>query len=362
LEKFEMKKSLVALAVLAATGAAFAQSSVSISGRLDLGSASVKTTTTNAAGVAASSTSTDLTGNQNGRTGSRLTFSGVEDLGGGLKAGFNIETGLNPSDNAPLFAGNTRPTNLFLAGGFGTFLIGTFNNAFDDIAGYSAATYSAPGGDFLANTVGTSGGAGYIAMPTRSRNAVAYVSPAFGGGFSASLGMINQDNVATSVIPGGTSKEGGYIAAIGYANGPLTGKLATANVTADVSATGAKIGSISETAFAVSYNLGVAKPYMQYAKTTQQDAASVSYNVSAYEIGATFPMGAFTPFVTVSRASGDLAGVAAGDANGYQLGATYDLSKRTSVYGNYGARNMNIANSVAKTELSGYALGLIHKF
>jgi len=106
LGEISMKKTLVALAALAAT-ASFAQSSVTISGRLDLGMSNLKTT--NSLGVTTSSTTrTDLTGNQSGRTTSRLTFAGTEDLGGGLRANFNIETGLNPSDDAGLFAGSTR--------------------------------------------------------------------------------------------------------------------------------------------------------------------------------------------------------------------------------------------------------------
>src|SRR3954469_17893867 len=79
-----MKKSLLALAVLTAvTGAAYAQSTVTLYGKVDLGlvldsgSASGKSVRV-ASGV---------TG------GSRIGFKGVEDLGGGMKAAFQLETG-----------------------------------------------------------------------------------------------------------------------------------------------------------------------------------------------------------------------------------------------------------------------------
>src|ERR1700760_1804815 len=79
-----MKKSLLALAVLAvASGAAFAQSSVTLYGKVDLG---LVMDSGNAAGHSIRIDS-GVTG------GSRIGFKGVEDLGGGMKAAFQLETG-----------------------------------------------------------------------------------------------------------------------------------------------------------------------------------------------------------------------------------------------------------------------------
>ena len=79
-----MKKSLLALAVLTAvTGAAYAQSSVTIYGKIDLG---LVMDSGSAAGKSVRIDS-GVTG------GSRLGFKGVEDLGGGMKAAFQLETG-----------------------------------------------------------------------------------------------------------------------------------------------------------------------------------------------------------------------------------------------------------------------------
>jgi predicted porin len=76
-----MKKSLLALAVLGAfAGAASAQSSVTMYGRVDLS--------------VAKNMGSDAKGIQNG-SGSRLGMRGVEDLGGGLQAFFNIEHRFN---------------------------------------------------------------------------------------------------------------------------------------------------------------------------------------------------------------------------------------------------------------------------
>jgi len=83
LEYLEMKKSLVALAALAATSA-FAQSSVTISGVLDAGYRSVS-------GPLGTSTKG---GFQNGTATSAIILSGTEDLGGGMSAIFRYE--INP--------------------------------------------------------------------------------------------------------------------------------------------------------------------------------------------------------------------------------------------------------------------------
>lgn len=73
-----MKKSLVALAVLASCGAAMAQSSVNLYGRFDTGIEKLPGISTRVSSGAGSS--------------SRLGFRGVEDLGGGLQASFVLET------------------------------------------------------------------------------------------------------------------------------------------------------------------------------------------------------------------------------------------------------------------------------
>ena len=74
-----MKKSLIALAVLAASGAAMAQSSVTMYGVADLSLAKAN-------GVSAQMSGNGVMNNGNSRLGVR----GVEDLGGGLKASFNF--------------------------------------------------------------------------------------------------------------------------------------------------------------------------------------------------------------------------------------------------------------------------------
>ena len=84
-----MKKSLIALAVLAASGAAMAQSSVTLFGIVDA---------TYAIGRGDTSNKNQLT--NSGYNSSRLGFKGSDDIGGGLKGSFHLEAGLNNDNGA----------------------------------------------------------------------------------------------------------------------------------------------------------------------------------------------------------------------------------------------------------------------
>ena len=349
-----MKKSLVAIAVLAASTGAFAQSTVTIYGRLDLGMASNKTTS-NVGGVGivpnTTAKSFSLAGAQSVRTGSRLGVRGTEDLGGGLKASFNIETNVDPDSSAKTF-GTTRLANLNLEGGFGTLTIGTFDNALDDVRGYSASTGSVAGGDFLSNNTGA-------AIGGRSENSLGYRSPAFGG-FYLRGNLVNQ-----KIDP--VSKTTGFIAAVGYDNGPLSALVAIGNGKNLVlpAGTGTKANDLG---FGLSYDLGVAVPYFQYEQVKSSLVPGPGYTkVRAFEVGSKFPMGAFTPYITLSSGKSKTDAGALDKFRGFQIGTTYDISKRTYVYGALGSDKKSQSTVAAGTtgtltKNTGYALGLVHSF
>jgi predicted porin len=363
-----MKKTLIALAAVAATGAAFAQSSVTISGRIDLGHANLKTTNTTGGVTTSTVKGAQLSGDEQGRTTSRLTFSGVEDLGGGLKASFNYETRLSPDSTAASGMDRTRNMFLNLSGGFGGVTIGTYLNSVDTLRGISAATYSAPGGDFLADHGGLSG---------RSTNALGYRSPSFGG-LVISAGVTNQD--ATTANNAGLvttqAKSAGNLFAATYNLGPVS----VHGVVANGKGTGVAAGITTTTkqftnGLSLSYDLGMAKPYfaLETGKTTPSTAvANTNSKYSAWELGSTFPMGAFTPYVIYGngKIKGNTVGVATASnkTSAFQVGSTYALSKRTYVYGAVGQQkntqnlaSIATANRTAVKE-SGYKLGLVHSF
>ena len=118
-----MKKNLLALAALTlVSGAALAQSSVTLYGVADVGIGKE-------AGKKVGMISSNIVNNAT----SYIGFRGIEDLGGGLKAGFrleqyvNMENGATASANGFLRQGNEtygRAAHLWLEGGFGQFKMG----------------------------------------------------------------------------------------------------------------------------------------------------------------------------------------------------------------------------------------------
>src|SRR3990167_5192480 len=166
-----MKKSLIALAVLAASGVAMAQSSVTLYGVADLGL------------VKSSGVSAQMTGNGVMNNGSsRLGVRGVEDLGGGLKASFNFEQGINGESGATDAATFQRAANMALSGGFGRFQMGrTLNPSFFGVAAWEltgTANYSAVGNQFA-----------FTGQGPRTNSLFQYTTPNMGG-FSGTLGYI----------------------------------------------------------------------------------------------------------------------------------------------------------------------------
>ena len=167
-----MKKSLIALAVLAASGAAMAQSSVTLYGVADVG-------LVKSSGISAQMTSAGVMNNGTSRLGVR----GVEDLGGGLKASFNFEQGINAEDGA-LTGGAAGAWNraswIALEGGFGRFQMGrTLNPSFYGVVSWEltgAANYSVVGTQFA-----------WTGQGPRTNSVFQYTTPNMGG-FSGTLG------------------------------------------------------------------------------------------------------------------------------------------------------------------------------
>jgi predicted porin len=366
-----MKKSLVALAALAAVSAASAQSSVTLYGRLDLGLSQNKTTNTNAANVSTDAKTFSLAGAQGVRTGPRLGVRGSEDLGGGLRAGFNFETRINPDASAAdSLGGGARLGNITLSGGFGGIVIGTYLNAFDDVRGYSASTAGVAGGDWLERhrSAGAAAGlltaAGAPAAPAgfayglsgRSEN---------GLGYRINLGPVNlRASVSSEKTDPGTDTTG-YGLAAGYDNGPLSLLASFGTATTKAKPAGTTLGKINDVAFAVSYDLGIAKPYFQFENGKFTTTGPAEDKVTAFEIGAKFPLGAFTPYVTFSGSSHKDEVETFAKGRGFQIGTTYDISKRTYVYAAGGSDRTKGAGSLSsniQNKRNGFAAGLVHNF
>lgn len=180
-----MKKSLIALAVLATTGTAFAQSTVTLYGRIDTSVGSSKI----GAPATATSTTQMFSGNL---TSTRWGLRGSEDLGGGLKAIFGLEQGFDSSAGTQAnLSAFDRQSIVGLSGGFGTVKFGRHDTSFDDIRDLTVSSNIFDSGTF-ATTEGVVGTSGYLGVGQladygdRASNQIRYESPSFGG-FSAGV-------------------------------------------------------------------------------------------------------------------------------------------------------------------------------
>lgn len=131
-----MKKSLIALAVLAAAGAASAQSSVQLYGVADIWAGQAKITANGE--ELYKQTKVDSGGVNTSRWG----LKGAEDLGGGLKATFQLEQGF-ALDSGKADAGFNRVSTVGLSGNFGAVTVGRDWTAYDDLTGLAKNTLGA---------------------------------------------------------------------------------------------------------------------------------------------------------------------------------------------------------------------------
>ncbi len=309
-----MKKSLIALAVLAASGVAMAQSSVTLYGVADLGL------------VKSSGISAQMTGNGVMNNGSsRLGVRGVEDLGGGLKASFNFEQELNAEDGAQPAKAFQRNAFLALSGGFGRFQMGrTLNPSFYGVVSWEltgAANYSVVGTQFA-----------WTGQGPRTNSVFQYTTPNMGG-FSGTLGYtMKPDN-------GGNAK---YDLNAIYGNGPLV-------VALSYNKTNTMKGNM---ALGASYDFGMAKV-----------AGSIQNNggpSKGFTIGATVPVGAFALTLDIARENGT--GMKNTD---FLLEAKYALSKRTFAYAAYykdGDNNGALPGGYNTGAKNHIGLGVRHNF
>jgi predicted porin len=353
-----MKKSLIALAVMAVSGVAMAQSSVTLYGILDVAYAHVKDGTTTNNKIESGLLNT-----------SRFGFKGSEDLGGGLKANFllegaiNVDTGASSGDSqsaAPTMF--SRNSYVGLSGGFGELRLGKVWSAFDEMKGASNAVWdsglSPNAGVFYGNGIarGTvvggvasiGGIGGYTYNP---RNSVIYFTPnlsGFSGAASYSFGENKTAATGTAV-----AVDAGKVAAVNlkYAGGPVYVGLGYQTEQVDGSVPTKKYTMLNGT-----YDFGVAMLQASVGRQTQNDNRTTDWT-----LGATASV---APAVIISGGfAGSKDNATLGDIKrtGVSLAAQYLLSKRTQLYAGYhGTRISNPVSPRVTTSL--YALGVSHTF
>ena len=343
-----MKKSLIALAVLAASGAAMAQSSVTLFGIVDTAVGYVDNA--NAAGDSVYGLSTS------GNATSRLGFRGVEDLGGGLKAGFWLEGEIFGDTGGSSFNFARRST-VSLMGGFGEVRMGReLTPSYSKTSSYDLFGQTGIG-QFMGWTGNWYGIDGDSGNALRSSNMISYYTPNFSG-FTAGLGYGFDEQT--------TGKAGRYIGGYAaYDNGPLSVALSydERNVAANFDR--------NTLTLAGSYNLNVVK-LNAIVQQTKDDVVGTDPKVNAYSLGVSAPMGAGE--VKLQYAMYDQKAI---DSKAHQLslGYVHNLSKRTAVYGTVSymdnkdasslglaAKNLNTAGPGAGESQTGVQVGVRHSF
>ncbi len=327
-----MKKSLIALAVLAAAGAASAQSSVTLYGRVDAGLVSVKDQITPANG-GKSTTKLD----SNVLNNSLWGLKGTEDLGNGLKANFVLESGMSmdtgaQADTTRLF---NRKATVGLSGDFGTVELGRNYTAYDSLR--SATNNTADTNMAVTGDVWKAGGDYNL----RTDNSVRFDSNNYGG-FSGSVAYAFGENKAT-----GKDSTDTLSLHVKYANGPVL--VGYAHQTEKQA-----VGSDTKyNLFAGSYDFGVAKLNAGYNKASRAG----DNKDTEYQVGVSAPFGATTVYFGYASAKNEIAGVEV-KRTGFDLAATYALSKRTTAYAGYKTYEVKGANK----EVTAFGVGVRHVF
>lgn len=345
-----MKHIATVAALLAlAAGTAGAQSSVTLFGIVDA----------NLRNVDNSGVGSNTTMNNNGLSSSRFGFRGVEDLGGGLKVGFWLESDISPDTGTTAANGKlfNRTSVVSLSGNFGALQFGR--------ALTPSGSYAYGHDPFGVIGVGGSANIARFASQTtyfRSDNSISYTLPKLGGMYGSVM-IAPSEGVA---LPSTTNLARKYAGGrFGYAQGPIDVSVAAG--TTDVDATG---GKFKTTGIGASYNLGVAHLMGHY----YRDELTTAGKENRLSLGVTAPLGAHQIRASYNRsnATGGTAAWNANDATQLAVGYVHNLSKRTAMYGtlsrisNDGAATFAISGGklgiTPGGNSTGYELGLKHSF
>ena len=313
-----MQRSLIIAAALTSLGtSAFAQATVNLYGRLNLTIERQKVGTANNDWKMVNSSS-------------RFGLRGSEDLGGGMKAGFQIESGFNPSNGTASSTFFGRQSEVNLSGGFGMVRLGNFTSE----AYYATSDYIG----MHNHETGTSSDAFYAYLG-RNTGKVAYRTPGFGGA------------TFEGAVTEGGSLNRTFDFAFNYDAGPL-------HVGAGYEKNAPNNKNAKQFAVRGLYEMGA----FTVGAYVQRDTDGYGVNFgdrTTYRVSGMYTMGS-TEFHANYGHAGDYSKLA-GDqaADQYTLGINQNLSKRTKLYGFY----TKIADKgTIYGDFSSIAVGVRHNF
>ena len=344
-----MNKKIVVLAIATATLApsAMAQSAnpVTLYGRIWLMANSMK----------ADGGATPLSRRTTLNDGSSLIgFRGTEDLGGGLKAFFQLESAVNPDEGGGTLG--SRNSGVGLTGAFGTVMLGRWDSPFK-----LSAIFVDPASQVtIANQLSVINAGGFN---RRENNTVQYWSPVING-FSARV-MYGANEARTA-----TANPSNVSASVDYAQGPFRINYANekhkdqrgATVTAGVTETGQNLAG---TIVVGPIKLGL---------LTQKFKSTGRTDRKAHEVSVTYTVGKNRFFATIGQnKNGAVATVLQPESKLAALGYNLELSKRTTFMLRYASLKNNAAanSALSGSELpafavnndpKGFGIGLRHTF
>lgn len=375
-----MKKTLLAAALIAGfAGAAQAETSVTLYGIIDTGIGYEHTTGTKG-GV-------DVGGSQFGmingvQSGSRWGLKGTEDLGNGLQAVFQLESGFDSSTGKSAQGGRLfgrQATVGLQSASWGRLDLGRQTN----IASKYIGAFDPFGASFRNANAGT---AFQSANTYRVDNMVLYQTPNFSG-FQFGIGYSwNADGGISSSTPGTSQADHNnqvFTTGVRYTNGPIDAALTydLLKVGSLKSGTGDSV-NVNEWNIGGSYDFEVVKAYLAFGQMRNGVFGSGYYNLNAgtslpvamqgfkansYLVGLSAPIGngnlMFSWQMSDPNGSSDEVKTAQGTTskmNIFGLGYTYNLSKRTNLYafGSY-TKHAMYQDDLKTTDIG---VGIRHQF
>ena len=260
---------------------------------------------------------------------SRIGFKGTEDLGGGLSAIWQIESGINLDEQNGSVA--NRNSYVGLKGGFGTVLLGNHDTPFK-LVGRSVDMF----GDTIADSRNILGGGTVAGIPLtsdmRADNVIAYMSPNFTGlNFAVAY---STDPVSAANAGADQTDMSVWSANATYTNGPL------------YFGVGYSDGDALETALeqdrnwrvAAGYTFGNFKIVGQYDKYDATSTALVMTDFDAWMLGGSYTMGAMVFKANYMSGEFDNCVGIGCEPEQWTVGMDYNMSKRTTVYALYASQ------------------------
>ena len=365
-----MKKSLIALAALAAVTAASAQSSVTISGKFGTAYDQPLGTAATAKGKANIAV-----------TDGNIDFNAVEDLGGGLKAGASMALRVRGRGNvvqttvaAQTGSGTVvtqtyaqsastevgRNATVFLSGSFGTLTAGSIEVA----NGISSRAYA---GTVLSTSTGLDDGG--VLSGAAYANALTYTSPTIQGiavtvGRFDSIGTVGIKS--TAIAASGSEADLGLAAnvvGLNYANGPLTAGVDSTTFTGSTT-----IGGTTDrkrTRMSADYDFGFVKiGFGQEDNKGTPTTGTYAGKQTAFGISAPITSALRVGIVSLKNTESAVFANSGASAKGTGVSADYSFSKRTTLNASYAtiARDDLADNANYNKEGTQYRIRLMHSF